>query len=50
MGKLTRSRVLRGGAGIRVALRGGDGERKFFSSCKAGWGGDVVKQNHAGLG
>ena len=40
MGKLTRCRVLRGGAGLQEALRSGDGVRKFFLSCGAGqqWG------------
>ena len=33
MGKLTKSRVLRGEAGLRGALRGGDEARKFFPSC-----------------
>ena len=39
-GKLTRSRVLRGGLGLHVALRGGDGARKLSLSCEAGrgWG------------
>ena len=38
--KLTKSRVLRGGAGIRRALRGRDGATKFSPSCRAGrrWG------------
>ena len=38
VGKLTRSRVLRGGARHRRALRGGDGAGKFCLSCMAGWG------------
>ena len=38
MGKLTRSRVLRDGAGFRGASRGGDGTRKFSPSCEAGQG------------
>ena len=37
-GKLTRSRVLQGGPGLRVALGGGDGARKFSPSCEAGQG------------
>ena len=39
MGKWTRSRVLQGTARLCGALRGGDGVRKFSSSCEArqGW-------------
>ena len=33
VGKLTRSRVLRGGVGLREAPRGGDETRKFSPSC-----------------
>ena len=32
VGKLTSSRVLRGGLGLREAPRGEDGARKFFLS------------------
>ena len=35
VGKLTRSRVLRGGARLRGAPRGGDEARKFSLSCEA---------------
>ena len=47
VGKLTRSRVLRGGAGLRGAPRDGNGARKFFPSCEVGRGGNRVRQNHA---
>ena len=50
VGKLIRSRVLRGGARLRGALRGEDGARKFSTSCKAGRGEDGVRQNLAGRG
>ena len=43
MGKLTRSRVLRGRASFRGAPRGGDGARKFSPSCRAGRGWDKTK-------
>ena len=33
MGKLTKRKVLRGGAGFHEALSGGDKARKFFPSC-----------------
>ena len=46
--KLTRSRVLRGGVGLRGALRGGDGVRKFFPSCKVGQKWDKIKPCRAG--
>ena len=40
MGKLTRSRVLRGGVGLHGALSGRDGVRKFSLTCgtRQGWG------------
>ena len=44
--KLTRSRVLWGGAGLRGAPRGRDEARKFSLSCEAGRDRDGVRQNH----
>ena len=41
--KSTRSIVLRGEAGLRGALRGGDRTRKFFPSCGTGWGWGKIK-------
>ena len=40
MNKLTKSKVLRGGAELRRTPRSGDGARKFPLSCEArqGWG------------
>ena len=40
MNKLTKSKVLRGGAGLLEAPRSGDGARKFPLSCEVGrgWG------------
>ena len=38
MGKLTRSRILQGGAGLHVAPMGRDRVRKFSTSCRAGRG------------
>ena len=35
VGKLTRSRVLQGGAGLCGAPRAGDGSKKFSPSCEA---------------
>ena len=35
VGKLTRSRVLQGGAGLYRAPRAGDGAKKFPPSCEA---------------
>ena len=46
--KLTRSRVLQGGAGLRGAPLGGDGARKFSLSCEAGWGLGKTKSCGAG--
>ena len=48
VGKLTKSRFLRGGARHRTAPKGRDGVRKFSLSCGAGRGGDGGRQNHAG--
>ena len=48
MGKLTRSRVLRGGAGLRGAPRGGEGARNFPHH--VGQGGDGVRKINAGWG
>ena len=47
MGKLIRSRVLRGGVGLHEAPKGGDGARKI--SCHVGQSKDGVRQNHASL-
>ena len=46
--KLTRSRILRGGVGLRGALRGGDGAKKFSLSCGAGQGCGKTKSCGAG--
>ena len=48
MGKLTKSRVLQGGAGLRGNPRGRDGAKKI--SHNVGGGRDRVRQNHAGRG
>ena len=48
MGKSTKSRVLRGGAGLRGAPKGGGGVRKFSPLCGAGRG--WVKTKPCGAG
>ena len=47
-GKLTKSKVLWGRAGLRGALKSGDGVRKFFLSCGVGWGWGKTKPCGAG--
>ena len=48
VGKLTKSRVLRGEMGFRGTPRDGDGVRKFSPSCKAAR--DGTRQNYARRG
>ena len=48
VGKLTKSRVLRGEMGFCGTPRGGDGVRKFSPSCKVA--GDGTRQNYARRG
>ena len=48
MGKLTKNRVLWGGAGLCRTSRERDGVRKFFSSCRAGQGWGKIKPCGAG--
>ena len=48
VGKLTRSRVFKGGTGLRKTPRSRDEVRKFSQSCGMGRRGDGVRQNHAG--
>ena len=43
VGKLTRNRVLWGGAGLCRAPRGGDGAGKFSPSCGVGQGWSKMK-------
>ena len=49
MGKSTKSRVLRGGAGLRGAPKGGGGVRKFSPLCGAGRGWVKTKPCGAGV-
>ena len=48
VGKSTKSRVLRGGAGLRGAPKGGGGVRKFSPLCGAGRGWMKTKPCGAG--
>ena len=48
VGKLTRSRVIWGGAGFHKASRGRDGVRKFSLSCGVGRGWSKKKPCRAG--
>ena len=46
VGKLTRSKVLRGGAGLHGASRSGDGTRNFLRHAGRGRGEDPILQTH----
>ena len=51
VGKLIRSKVLQGGAGLRGVLRGGDGGKKNFSIMqgRVGWGWGKTKLCEVGM-